>query len=91
MLIAVKAVPGARRDEIAGLLGERVKIRVSAPAEGGRANEAICHVLAEALGVRMQQVNIVSGHISPEKSGAGAGCVLGGGGPGAGCVPGMMN
>jgi len=51
-LIAVKAVPGAARDEIAGLLGERLKVRVAAPPEDGKANEAICRVLAAALGLR---------------------------------------
>lgn len=65
--IAVKAVPGARRDEIAGRLGDRLKVRVAAPPEGGRANEAICRVIAEALGIRARDVRVVSGHGSPEK------------------------
>ena len=40
-LIRVKAVPGASRDEIAGPLGDRLKIRIAAPPEGGKANKAI--------------------------------------------------
>ena len=36
--IRVKAVPGAKREEIAGALGDRLKIRVAQPPEGGRAN-----------------------------------------------------
>ena len=65
--IAIKAVPGARRDEIAGMLGDRLKVRVSAPPEGGRANEAICALIASALGIKPRQVEIVSGHAVPEK------------------------
>lgn len=66
--LQIKAVPGARRDEIAGWLGDRLKIRVSAPPEGGKANKAICAVLAEALGVRPRDVEITAGHTSPEKT-----------------------
>lgn len=65
--IRVKAVPGASRDEVAGMVGERVKVRVSAPAEGGRANRAICECIARAVGVRVRDVQIVSGHASAEK------------------------
>lgn len=66
--LLVKAVPGARRDEIAGKLGDRLKVRVSAPPEGGKANEAICAVIAEALGIRPRDVVIISGHSRSEKT-----------------------
>lgn len=68
VLIAVKAVPGAKRDEIVGLLGERLKVRVSAPPEGGKANKAICALLAGALGVRASDVEVVGGASRAEKS-----------------------
>lgn len=67
-LIPVKAVPGARREGIAGALGDRLKVRVSAPAEGGKANRAIEAVLAEALGVSAASVRVVRGASSPEKT-----------------------
>ena len=65
--IRLKAVPGARRDEIVGVLGDRLKVRVSAPPEGGKANKAICSLLAGALGATTRDVEIVSGHRSAEK------------------------
>lgn len=68
VLIAVKAVPGAKRDEIVGLLGERLKVRVSAPPEGGKANKAICALLARELGVRKGDVEVVSGAGQAEKT-----------------------
>ncbi len=67
-MIRVKAVPGAKRDEIVGLLGDRLKVRVSAPPEGGKANEAIVALLADALRVRARDIEIVAGRSSAEKS-----------------------
>jgi uncharacterized protein (TIGR00251 family) len=68
VLLAVKAVPGAKRDAIAGPLGARLKIRVAAPPEGGRANAAICALLAAHLGVPLRAVTIERGRASPEKT-----------------------
>lgn len=67
VLIAVKAVPGAKRDEVVGRLGDRLKVRVSAPPEGGKANRAICALLAAELGVRARDVEVIQGLSSPEK------------------------
>lgn len=66
-LIGVKAVPGASRDAIAGVLGERLKVRISAPPEGGKANKAICELIAAHLGRKSRDVEIVGGQTSPEK------------------------
>ncbi len=66
--ILVKAVPGAKRDEVAGRLGDRLKVRVSAPPEGGKANRAICDVIAAALGVKPRDVRVVSGLSRAEKT-----------------------
>ena len=68
LLLAVKAVPGGSRDEIAGVLGDRLKIKVSAPAEGGKANKAICQLLAKALRIKKSHVTINAGQSSTEKT-----------------------
>lgn len=67
VLIRVKAVPGARREQIAGLLGDRLKVKIAQPPEGGKANAAICGLLAQKLGVNASAVSLVSGHANPEK------------------------
>ena len=65
--VRVKAVPGASRDTIAELLGDRVKVRISAPPEGGKANKAILKLFAKSLGIKPAQVSIISGSTNPEK------------------------
>ena len=66
-LLNVKVVPGSSRDRVAGRYGDGVKVQVSAPPEGGRANRAIEELLAAALGVKAQQVRVVKGHTHPRK------------------------
>jgi len=59
--------PGAARNRIFGQYGERVKIAVTAPPEGGKANDALRKLLSRSLGVNRSQVQIVSGHRSRRK------------------------
>ena len=66
--IAIKAVPGAARNEIVGPLGDRLKIRVAVPPEGGKANKAICALIAKALIVKSSQVSVLTGKSSAQKT-----------------------
>ncbi len=59
---AVRVVPRAKRSEVMGVQGEALKVRVAAPPVEGKANEALRTFLAERLGLRRQQVEIVAGH-----------------------------
>lgn len=64
---AVKVVPGATRDRVVGLLGEALKVQISAPPERGRANERLCEVLAAVLAVPVRSVQVVGGASNPRK------------------------
>ena len=66
-LIAVKVVPRAARDEIAGWQGDELKVRVKAPPQDGRANRALEALLAAALGLKRTAVSVASGHASAHK------------------------
>ena len=66
-VIAVKVVPGASRDRVAGALGDCLKVTTSAPAEKGRANKAVAALLAEALGVSAGDVTLAAGPTRPRK------------------------
>ena len=65
--LRVRVSPSARRTEIAGRHGDGWKVRVAAPPEDGRANEAVLRLLAERLGLPRRAVAIVSGHTAREK------------------------
>ena len=52
---------------IVGWLGDAVKIKVMAPPEKGRTNEAVVSLLAEKLGLPTDAVSVVSGHSSASK------------------------
>lgn len=65
--VMVKVVPGASRTRLVGRLGARLKVQVAAPPEGGKANKALCALLAEALGVPRQDVAVTGGATRPQK------------------------
>lgn len=56
--------PRASRDEFAGLQGERLKIRLSAPPVDGKANAQLLEFLARAFGVPRRQVELEAGQTS---------------------------
>jgi uncharacterized protein len=65
--IKVRVQPKASRNQILGYQGDRLRVRVTAPPEGGRANEAIIALLVEALSIAKSRVKIVRGHASRER------------------------
>lgn len=67
VVINVKVVPGASRSEIAGTLGDHLKVRLAAPPEDGRANRELVEVLAQACGVGRADVAVLTGHANAQK------------------------
>jgi uncharacterized protein (TIGR00251 family) len=65
--LPIKVVPASSRNCIAGWLDETLKIRVTAPAERGKANAAVAAIIAEALGVSKECIRVVAGQASARK------------------------
>ncbi len=66
--LAVRVVPRARRDEIAGIMDDgSVRIRLTAPPVEGKANAALIEYLAELTGIARSRIEIVAGHSHRQK------------------------
>lgn len=65
--LPIKAVPGASKDQIAGMLGDRLKVRIAAPPENGKANKSICTLIARSLNIKPSMIKVTSGQTNPEK------------------------
>jgi uncharacterized protein YggU (UPF0235/DUF167 family) len=63
----VRVHPRARRDRIAGVHGDALKLEVTTAPEGGAANRAVERLLATALGVPARAVAVVVGATSRSK------------------------
>lgn len=66
-VVAVKVVPGSSRNRVAGAYGDGIRVTVTAPPAGGAANAAVVELLAAALGVAPENVQIVNGLSSQRK------------------------
>ena len=67
MILDLHVQPGASRTEFAGTHGDRVKVRLAAPAHDGKANRALIAFLAEYYGVPRRNVRITAGLKSRQK------------------------
>lgn len=66
--LRVRVRPGARDERLRGWHGDgSLRIEVTAPPEGGRANEAVVRLLAGILGVRRGDVAVIQGHAARSK------------------------
>jgi uncharacterized protein len=67
MQLRVRVTARASRDELAGLRDGVLHVRVSAPPVDGKANQAVCKLIARALGVAKTSVTVVKGERSRDK------------------------
>jgi uncharacterized protein len=65
--VRLRVSPGAARAGVVGRHGDAWKVRVAAPPEGGRANEAVVRLLADTLSLPREAVTLVSGHGARDK------------------------
>ena len=66
-ILTIHVVPRSARNEIAGIHGDALKVRLKAPPVEGAANAALIAFIAETLDVLPRQVKIISGHSSRHK------------------------
>jgi len=59
--LTIQTTPNAPRSQIVGWLGDRLKVKVKAPAVEGKANAELVRFLAEHFGVRPHAVTLLRG------------------------------
>ena len=67
MELRVRVTARASRDELAGLRDGVLHVRVTAPPVDGRANQAVCKLIARAVGVGKTSVSVIRGERSRDK------------------------
>lgn len=65
--IRLRVAPGAARSDVVCRHGDGWKVRIAAPPERGKANEALIGLLAKTLLVPQSDVAVVSGFASRDK------------------------
>ena len=66
-LLQVFVQPRAAKDELVGLHGGALKVKVKAAPTDGKANRATCDLLADLIGVSPRDIEVVSGTASRHK------------------------
>jgi uncharacterized protein (TIGR00251 family) len=59
--------PKASQDLIVGFHGQALKVKVTAPPTGGKANQRLMELLAEGLSIGQSDIEIIRGHTSRRK------------------------
>ena len=69
--LAVRVTPKSGKNEVRGVSsgedGRSVSVRVTAPPEGGKANKAVCALIAKELGIAKGKVSVARGESSHHK------------------------
>ena len=67
LILDVRVQPRASRSEIAGLHGERLRVRLQAPPVDGKANAALVEFVAGLFGIPRARVTIEHGLAGRDK------------------------
>ena len=67
VILNLHVQPGAKHNEIAGLHGDALKIKLASPPIDGRANEALLKYMAMLFDVPLRQVVLKQGKKSQRK------------------------
>jgi uncharacterized protein (TIGR00251 family) len=67
ILLRIQVVPGSSKNQIVGLHGSRLKIKLQAPPVDGKANEALLSFIAETLGAKKSDIELIRGSTSRSK------------------------
>lgn len=68
VLLFVKVIPKSSSNTVVGLEGDRLKVKVTAVPEKGKANQAVIKLLSKYLGIPKSSITIISGETAKQKT-----------------------
>lgn len=68
LILYVQIQPKSSKDEVIGIMGENLKIKITAPPIDGKANEHLCRFIAKVFDVSKSQVSILKGETNKIKT-----------------------
>ena len=68
LILHCQLQPRAAKNEIVGIQGDRLKIRITAPPVDGKANQHLIALMAKWFGVAKSKVSIVRGETGRQKT-----------------------
>ena len=69
LTLSLKVIPKSSKNEVIGVLDDgALKVKVTATPEKGKANAAVCELLAEEFGVPKRNVTVISGETARTKT-----------------------
>jgi uncharacterized protein len=66
-VVNVRVIPRASKNQIQGVLGDSLKVRLQAPPVDGKANDALVRFLADTLGLPVRNISLLSGETGRNK------------------------
>ncbi len=76
IILRIKAVPNSSKNEICGLIGDALKIKIKAPAVENKANEELVKFLSKLFKVSKTSITFKSGDTSKLKTLYISGCTI---------------
>lgn len=67
VILRVYVQPKARKEQIVGLHGDRLKVAVTEPPDKGKANEAVVQLIATTVRTAASNVDLIRGQTSRQK------------------------
>ncbi len=68
MIIKVRVIPSAKKNEVVGRIGSILRVKVQAPAVEGKANKELCCFLADFFEVKNSMIFLRKGERGREKT-----------------------
>jgi uncharacterized protein (TIGR00251 family) len=74
VILKIRVQPRASKNELVGIQGDCLKIKVTSPPIEDRANEKLCEFLSHIMGVKKSGIEVIGGHKARVKRVMVAGC-----------------